>query len=567
MVCKNKYFYNKPVIIITCLLLFLFALTESFPVYAQNGKLDISLLEKIYKEIQDKYVEEIHEEDLVNWGIDGMLSHLDPYTDFYARDGVDILQTITTGEYEGVGLYLDKQDDRFVITQLIDNAPAAKEGILPGDELISINNRDITHKRLKDITGLIKGQRGTTVSVGIKRIGEPDTLHFTLVREKVEIEDIPFAQVISEGIGYIRLMHFSQKAPGKLEQALRDLKRRKIHGLILDIRGNPGGLLSSAVGVADLFSQKDDVLVTTRGRKKVYTNEHRSRRKPILNNLALTVVVNKTSASAAEIVAGAVQDLDLGVVIGQKTFGKGLVQTVLYPNSSTAMKMTTAEYYTPSGRCIQGKKYIRDGTDLISESAAASSNSEAFYTKGGRIVYGGGGILPDIEVSPIDWSSEVKYLLKQNIFMKFAVHYVASHQDLPVIVEITDELKTEFSNFLKMRGMTFPFSVTAQVTELIELIKEEPLGEEPVVLLQEVLDYIHKKNENWIDTYSDEINYFLKQDINWIKDGERGRIAAIIDNDIVVQEAISLLTDTSRYHSCLNSQPGEKLLGKSDKEQ
>ncbi len=532
------------------------------PVHAQDEGVTPDLMTRIFKEVADKYLDEIPEEQLIQWGIDGMLSHLDPYSDFYTLDRIDQLQSITTGEYDGIGLYMDDQDGRIIVTQLIDNSPASRAGILPGDEIVFIDGTNVTGYSLRDISALVKGRRGSAIVMGVRRIDEPEVLSFSMVREKIEIQDIPYWGVISEGIGYVGIMHFSQKAPGELVQALDELKRRRISALILDLRGNPGGLLSSAVGIADLFAKKGDLIVTTRGRKTAYSNEHRARKDPLFPHLSLVVLVNKSSASAAEIVAGAIQDLDLGLVLGSRTFGKGLVQTVLYPSGSSAMKLTTAKYYTPSGRCIQGQEYKREPAGLVT--IPASSRDEIFYTSNGRLVYGGGGILPDIEIPEQSWSKEVIYLRKRSMFLKFATHYVATHPKLPVIVDINMEIKREFFEFLREEKAQIPIQAEEKLREVITLAEKLELGEEAIGLLKQSQKYFYTGIVENLDINDHGVAYFLEQEINWVKDGERGRIAAILDDDPAVLEAISILSDAARYSQYLHNAAVTKLPEKQD---
>lgn len=532
-------------------LLFIVAAIFSHSVYAQNEKLDTALLEKICHEVMDKYLDEVSEDDLVKWGIDGILSHLDPYTDFYTLDRVDQLHSITTGEYEGVGLYLDVQDGKIVVTQPIENSPASRAGILPGDVITAINGQKITGYNLKQTSALVRGEKGTMVLLEIERLGEPSLLKFKVIREKIEIQDIPFSGTVSEGIGYIRLKHFSQKAVSAVEKALVDFRKRRISRIILDLRDNPGGLLSTAVGVTDLFAEKGSLIVSTKGRKNAYTNKHKARRRPIIHNASLIVLVNKSSASAAEIVAGAIQDLDLGLVAGQQTFGKGLVQTVLYPSGIMAMKMTTAKYFTPSGRSIQGKEYHREGSELTS-TEIIPGNGE-FQTAAGRPVFEDGGILPDLVLKVPEWSDQVNYLNKRSMFLKFAVKYVASNNSLPIIIETTDEIKSEFQTFLEKQNFNYPAEGAEKLSELIELAEKYKMDDRVLTLLKEA--QLHYKNPKIEFDMSDTgIDYFLEREINWVHSGERGRIAATIDNDSELQEAISILSDKDKYRRYLHTQ-------------
>lgn len=526
---------------------------------AQDDQISISLWEKVCREIQDKYLDSVSEEQLVKWGIDGMLTRLDPYNDFYTRDRIDQLQSITTGEYEGIGTYLDRHDGKIIVTSPIENSPASRAGILPGDVILKIDDKNVTGLTVEESSALVKGPRGSTVTLTIERAGESNPLIFKITREKIVIQDIPYWGTLTEGLGYVRLMHFSQKAPEEMERVLKELKKKKITGLIMDLRGNPGGLLSAAVGVADLFVKKGEIIVSTRSHKTEYTNEHRARRDPVFPYLSLVVLVDHASASASEIVAGAIQDLDIGLILGHRTYGKGLVQTVLYPSITTAIKLTTAKYYTPSGRSIQGLIYHHDGFELTS--VPADSTKEIFHTVGGRLVYGGGGIQPDIESPDSRWSALVLNLKKQSMFLQFAVSYVASHPDLTPVVRVNDNINTAFYEFLKEKHYSSQIEGAEKLSELIQIADSLALGEEPKKLLVEAQKYFMNQTIDRINLRDPGITYFLEQEINWVLDGERGKSSATIANDREIQEAIALITSPQKYQQYLRGQIVTKLPG------
>ncbi len=502
----------------------------------------LRLLNKIFDEIEDKYVEEIDESKLIKLGINGILGGLDPYTSFYDRKGAAQLRSITTGKYGGIGFYISMIDSEFTMISPIENSPAKKTGVRSGDVIIRVNGVETKGMKTEDVTDMIKGKEGTEVELTIKRKNLPELFDIKITRKNIRLRDVVYKEMRDNHIGYIKLNHFSQNAAGEMFKALRDLKKSGIKRLILDIRGNQGGLLTSAVDVVDLFVEKGELIVSIKGRNNEFSSAYRSKRKPEYYDKPLVVIVDNVSASASEILAGAVQDLDRGVVIGRKTFGKGLVQTIFHPTSRTALKMTTARYYTPSGRCIDGTK--------ISGIKETNNEENIYYTKSERIVHGGGGITPDVIIPYKDES--ISELLDQSIFLKFAINYAVDNYDKN-IVEINDEILEQFKKFAAKNGLNKKKNGLKEIKKLLEIGNNENYGAEYENYLNNLNEIIIEKNKEKLDLSDPLIINNLKENMNWVLGGDVSKIEATIDDDIYVKKAMDILNEKEKYTKVLQN--------------
>ncbi|MFC1562465.1 S41 family peptidase [candidate division KSB1 bacterium] len=511
----------------------------SFPA---NDEYNLRLLNIIFNEIKEKYVEEIDESSLIKLGIDGMLEGFDPYTDFYDSKRLSQLNSITTGKYGGIGFYISMIDSEFTLISPLEDSPAIDAGIRQGDVIIRVDGIETKGMNIGDVTDVIKGEEGTVVMLAIKRRGLPSPIEIPVTRRSILLKDVAYSKMLDNHIGYIKLNHFSQNASGDIYKAVRELQKSGLNGLILDVRGNQGGLLSSAVKVVDLFVEKEELIVSTKGRNEEFSSNHISRRNAIYSNKPLVVMVDHSSASASEILAGAIQDLDRGVVVGKKTFGKGLVQTVFYPTPNTALKMTTARYYTPSGRCIDGTK--------ISSAKEINNKENIYYTKSGRVVHGGGGITPDIVVS--DDGGHVSELLRQSVFLKFAIDYAIKHYGMQK-VDVDDEILVQFMEFVSAGGFGSGKKGLEEVEKLIEMGSEENYGREYEKHINRLREIITEKNRLELDLSDPHIAYNLRDRMNWVLMGERGKLEATIDDDIYIKEAINIFNQKERYNQLLKN--------------
>ena len=357
---------------------------------------NLDIFASLFKEVNAFYVDEVDPEKSIRTGIDAMLSSLDPYTNYIPEEDLDAYRTMTTGEYGGIGSLISQIDDKIIITMPNEGFPADKAGIKIGDEIIKVDDIDTQGMSSSEVSKLLKGTAGTPIQLTVQR--QEESLTFDLIRAKIVINNVPYSGLINDDIGYIRLSEFTTNAAKEVKTALVDLKKAGATKIILDVRGNPGGILQEAVAICNLFISKNKVVVETKGKTPTWNKIYRTLSKPIDTTIPLVVLTSRGSASAAEIVSGTIQDYDRGVLIGRKTFGKGLVQTTRPVGYSSQVKITVAKYYTPSGRCIQAIDYSHRNPDG-SVGKIPDSLKVAFPTASGRTVYDGGGITPDVEVA------------------------------------------------------------------------------------------------------------------------------------------------------------------------
>ncbi len=455
---------------------------------------NIRLFGQIYQEINDRYIQEIDPEKFIRAGINGMLDRLDPYTVFLEEDGKDELEIITRGRYFGVGMRIQIRNGWATVgEQPFPESPAARAGIREGDQIIEIDGKSTRGVKLSETAHRLRGtEKGSEVVVKIRRVGEEHPLTFTLLRDEIKVTDIQYSGMVAPGIGLIKLSSFNRSAGDQIRDEVQKLKDQGLEGLILDLRSNPGGLLEAAVTVTENFVARGDMIVFTEGRGEYRRQEHRARKEPVLGSLPLVVLVDGYSASSSEIVAGAIQDLDRGVLIGSPTFGKGLVQTVipLDRQGDTQLKITTMQYFTPSGRNIQKPEVFNYGPQSVFlngtseesgeeegmaedpeadeeeesgpaavDSAPAEKKQEApaksYLTRNQRTVLGGGGLKPDVEITPEVMSRYELELLRRSMFFNFSLDYAAAHPDLPGSFEVDDALLEEFNAFCREKKFDY----------------------------------------------------------------------------------------------------------------
>lgn len=540
---KKTYFILTILLIVSFVLnifLYKFEPIISSPI---NEKLDLRLLDKVYREIKDKYVENIDENLLIKSGIDGLIGVLDPYTAFYDQKKVNQLKSITTGEYGGIGFYVSMFDGNFTVVSPMEDSPAKKAGIRPGDVIIKVDGVNVANMEMDEITEMIKGEQDTKVNLTVKRKGFSNPIEFNVERKNIQVKDIPYYKMLDDNIGYIKLNHFSQNASVEITKTINELQKSGLKSLILDIRGNPGGLLTSSIDVVELFLKKGELIVSTKGRNGKFISEHRARSDKIFYEKPLIILVDEISASASEILAGAIQDLDRGIIVGRKTFGKGLVQTIFYPTSQTALKLTTARYYTPSGRCI-------DGTKIENVSDSTNSKENIYYTNSGRKVYGGGGITPDINVQ--DNSGNVSNWINQSLFLKFAIAYANKNPKIEY-VDINNEILRNFKEFISQNQIMSEDSNFKKIEELEKIGAKRNYGNEYENSLQKLKKIVREKEINKMDFSNPSIKYNLQKEINWVIGGDFNRIKSTINDDAVIKEAVKMLDEPDRYNKILKN--------------
>ncbi|CUS97125.1 S41 family peptidase [Candidatus Chrysopegis kryptomonas] len=508
------------------------------------------ILGKIYKEVILNYVDEVDPEKFMRAGIKGMLSELDPYTVFIDEKHSEEVDALTTGKYGGIGVSISKFDTAIFVIKVSKSYPADKAGIKVGDVIVQIDSVQVKDKSLDEVRTLMVGKPGTTIKLKILREGVGHPLVFELNREEVEVKNITYYDFIEDGIAYVKLERFSRNAGEELRKAIKNLQSKgQINGFILDLRDNPGGLLDAAVDVVEKFIPEGSLVVSTKGRKPDAVRNYYSTEKPLLPDVPLCVIVNNSSASASEIVAGAIQDLDRGIILGTRTFGKGLVQTISYLSYNTFLKMTTAKYYTPSGRCIQEIDYFHkpDGVFI----SKPDSEKKVFKTKLGRTVYAEGGITPDTVVESEKRSDFVEALVRNRMFFKFANLFSAKNQTLSDDFKITDQIFSEFKEFVMKNNFVFKDSFEINLEKAIEYAKKQKYSNGFVYDVELTLNRIKNQKIDYFKLYRDEIEKELMREILSRYKYEDEVIAWAIKYDEQVKSAVSILKEKKIYNSLL----------------
>ena len=457
---------------LTIALLFTFGFViRNTDIYFEISK-NIELFGKVYKEISFNYVDEIDPQEFMRAGIKGMLSKLDPYTVFIDEKNQDDIDLITNGKYGGVGITIGVRNDKVTIMEVLEGYSAQKQGIRIGDVITGIGNKVVNPEVIDEISSLVKGEPGTSVQLKILRSSEKDTLVFNLIREEVIVKNVVFADFYPANSNnvYLKLTNFSRSAGDELRSALRELKSKKeIKSIILDLRGNPGGLLDVAVDICDKFLKKDLLIVSTKGKEESSEKKYFAKEEPLAGKEKLVVLINGSSASASEIVAGAIQDHDRGVILGTQSFGKGLVQTIMPLSFNTSLKITTAKYYTPSGRCIQRINYSKDN-DVITE--PDSLKRDMFSTDNKRIVYSAGAITPDTVVKKGIESDLLNDLLAKGKIFSFADEYYYRNEKSDFTKLNDENILVEFKNYLENSKYQYESDLEKKINEIVNHLSE-----------------------------------------------------------------------------------------------
>ncbi|GIV34988.1 MAG: peptidase S41 [Chitinophagales bacterium] len=518
---------------------------------------NLDIFATLYKELNSYYVDNIEPGKLIRTGIDAMLESLDPYTQFISEADMEDYRLQTTGKYGGIGALIRKIGDWVVVAEPYQGFPAANAGLIAGDKILEIDGISVKGKNTDEVSKMLKGQAGTKVRVKFSRLvagGTEKESEVMITREEIKIYNVQYAGMVNDAIGYIRLSNFTENAGNEVKEALEKLKQENpsMRALIFDLRGNPGGLLNEAVNVSNIFLPKGQEVVSTRGKVKEWDKTFRTNYPPVDATIPLAVLTNKGSASASEIVAGSIQDLDRGIIVGQKTFGKGLVQTTRPLTYNTKLKVTTAKYYIPSGRCIQAINYAeRDSTGSVVR--IPDSLKVAFKTVSGRTVYDGGGIDPDIPVEPMKLSNISIALLQNNLIFNYATIYHAEHDQIPPPREfsLTDKEYEKFMAYLADKD----YDYTTKSEELLEKFEKSSQEEKYYEGIKE--DFLKLKNSVMHDKQKDlikhkeEIKDLLEEEIVSRYYHRVGRIEKSFESDPDLKAAIEALNDTVRYTALL----------------
>ena len=506
----------------------------------------IDVFGRVYKEVATSYVDDIDPEKFMQAGIEGMLGTLDPYTVYIDKENGDEVELLTNGKYGGVGVTIGLRDGAVRVISVMDGYSAQRQGILPGDRFVKIDGTDVAGKKPDEIRNLTRGDPGTEVKVIVEREGEAKQLEFVLVREEIQMKNVTYAGMLEDGVGYIRLERFSRRAGDEVRQAIKEMKLNgDLKGVVLDLRGNPGGLLDAAVDVVGKFVPRGSMIVSTRGRRPDAEKKYFSTEEPVAPSVPLVVLTDRNSASASEIVAGSLQDLDRALIVGTRTFGKGLVQTILPLNYGAQLKITTARYYIPSGRSIQEIDYIhRDKNGVFS--ITPDSLRKEYKTARGRKVFELGGIAPDSTVEPADPGPMVRELQRKSMFFRFANRYVAEHKaDSSGVV--TDDVLTAFRTFLEKEKFDFQEETEKKVGDLRQIAEKSHYSNEVIADLDRLATALVKEKARGFDRYADHIRNELTIELGARLRNDRGRIEASFKSDTQLRTALGLLQNQKQF--------------------
>ena len=542
-----KRFFKRKIIIPVVTLSFFFIGVSFKNDFFEIAK-QIEIFTGVFKTVNQNYVDETNAGELMDIAIKNMLKELDPYTVFFNEQDVLKFKINNTGEYTGIGAMVQRKDGKVYLKEIYKGFPADKAGLKAGDEITQIG--DVSLKEYKeDASQLLKGAKNTQVAIQYIRQGK--TQNATIILNEVEIKAVEYYTLLKDKTGYIVLSKFNEKASAETKAALLDLKQQGATKIILDLRGNPGGLLNEAVNICNLFVAKNELIVTTKSKNSKYNSEYRTKNEPSDIEIPLVVIVDGKSASASEIVAGAIQDLDRGVVLGSRSFGKGLVQRPLDLSYGTQVKVTISRYYTPSGRCIQALDYSKK--DENGKAIKKTQNEfNAFKTKAGRTVYDGGGVLPDVEIAATKMANSTDALLKNDAIFNFATQLYYKNPTVNGVPAVSDTDFIAFKNYLKQEKINLDSEDTHKALKtVLENAKKEKIEGQIAAEYKQLEVALEKSQEAELDKNKEQIKKQLQEELIIRHQYREGLYLFYTKNNPEIEQAINLLNNSAQYASIL----------------
>lgn len=508
----------------------------------------IDIYNNVLRELNMNYVDEINPAELNETAINAMLDELDPYTVFIPESDIEEYRLITTGEYGGIGALIQYYDKLVHISEPYEGFPAQKAGLIPGDAIMEVNGVNTENKTVNEVSELLKGQPGSIVTLKIKRYNEKDLITKSLTREKIKIDNIPYSTVFDNGIGYIILNQFTKDAAKEMKECFLKMKKdHELKGLIIDLRSNGGGLLNEAIEIVNIFVPKNKLVVYTKGKTPEQNKNYFTKKEPEDTEIPLVILVNEASASASEIVAGSIQDFDRGIILGQRTFGKGLVQNILPMSYNTQIKVTVAKYYIPSKRCIQEIDYSRKNKNKNDSINKNDTLGPEFRTANGRIVYEGHGIQPDVKVEPEMISTITTHLFAKNMFFKYANKFYAENKSIesPETFEISDKIYQDFMKYTDDQGFSFTSESERKFNDLVKTTKIEAYYDNIKPQLDQLENDLKDHKDKDLINNRKEIEELLKLEIVGRYYYQKGKIISMLSHDIELHRAFEILLNTN----------------------
>lgn len=523
------------------------------PDYFEISK-NLDIFNAVYREINASYVDDTKPGKIMKVGIDAMLESLDPYTVYYSENDVEDFRFMTTGEYGGIGATVNDMDGKIIISEPYEGFAAFKAGIRAGDQIVGVNGNNVLGKRTDEISTLLKGTSGTSLTLKVIKVGQKEPITLPITREEIKTKAVPYFGVLENSqIGYIKLVSFTENCSNPVKEALNELKAKGCKSLILDLRGNLGGFLNEAVNIVNFFVPKGQEVVFTKGKTAEWDKSYLTVNNPIDINIPLVVLVDENSASASEIVSGALQDIDRAVIIGRRTYGKGLVQQTKQIIYNSTVKITVAKYYIPSGRCVQALDYTNRSSDGRVEKVPDSLIT-AFKTKTGRIVYDGAGIMPDVITKNESNTNLLRSLITKHHLFNYASDFTLNHKEIDLANKFTlsDNDYNQFMNYLKNKDYKYQTEDELQLQALQEHAEKEKNFDEfktEFNVLKTKLDEIKKQD---LIRYKTNIKTYLEEEIVSRYYFQKGRIEYALLHDEEVKQGIDLLKDTEKFNLLLS---------------
>jgi carboxyl-terminal processing protease len=550
MKVKKRYIFSL-VIVISMVGMSFTPPAERYFEIAKN----LDIFASLFKEVNALYVDEVNPNKLMRTGIDAMLNSLDPYTNYIPEDEVEDFRTMNTGQYGGIGAITRQIGKRTVVTMIYEGYPAARNGLKIGDEILKMDDIDLSKLTMEEANHLMRGQIGTNVNLTVKRPGVASPVSLEFKRERVKVSNVPYFGMVSNEIGFVQLSDFTPDAGKEVKNAVIALKEKGAKGIILDLRGNPGGLLLEAVNICSIFLPKGNLVVSTKGKVEDANFVYETTAPPVDTEIPVAVLINRGSASASEIVAGTLQDYDRAIIVGEKSYGKGLVQLPRPLSYNSQVKITTAKYYTAAGRCIQVLDYSHRRSDG-SVGRVPDSLKQSFKTTHGRTVFDGGGIDPDFPTNSAEASTVTQTLYSEGFLFDYATDYYVKHPTIAPAKDfaMTDAEYNDFMAWMKTKKYSYMSPVEVHMNYLMEEAKRERAINELKPQLDKLKTMIAEHRKNDLTNFKDQIRGLLEEDIVAHYYLERGATEVSFKSDQDVRKSIEALNDVSGYKKILNLQ-------------